>query len=72
MRWNEHLLQLMSDSSPYGFLVTDINSGKILYFNHRFCDIWNFLSCEEKMKNGEMNFETIVSSFRPMIKGNGS
>ncbi len=68
LRWNEHLLQLMSDSSPYGFLVTDRNSGKILYFNNRFCEIWNFDSFAEKMKNGEIRFEKIVTSIMSMVK----
>jgi PAS domain S-box-containing protein len=69
LRWKEHLLRLMSDSSPYGFLVTDRISGRILYYNHKFCQIWNFLSCEEKMMNGEMNYDAIVSALRRMIKG---
>ena len=68
LRWNEYLLQLMSDSSPFGFLVTDRHSGRILYFNQRFCSLWKLTSSEEELKRAEMGYNKFISSIIPLIK----
>jgi PAS domain S-box-containing protein len=68
LRWNEHLLQLMSDSSPFGFMVTDTGTGRILYFNQRFCEIWNFTGYEDKIRSHEISYKDIITAIRPMIQ----
>jgi PAS domain S-box-containing protein len=47
LRWNQSLLQQMSNSSPLGFLVVDARDDRILYFNHRFCEIWGISHLSE-------------------------
>jgi two-component system, cell cycle sensor histidine kinase and response regulator CckA len=41
LRWKEALLRSMTDVSPLAFYVVDHRNGEILYFNDRFCKIWN-------------------------------
>ena len=67
LQWNEHLLQLMSDSSPFGFMVTDQETGRILYFNERFFQMWNLTDVEDKIRNNDIRFRSIVRAIRPMI-----
>jgi PAS domain S-box-containing protein len=65
---NESLLQLMSSSSPLGFLLVDNNTDKILYFNHRFCELWEITSIEEQMKRGEFLNNDIIPYCLPQLK----
>jgi len=60
LRWNQSLLQLMSNSSPLGFLVVDNRTDKILYFNHQFCQIWGIEHLAERMQLGELNNNDII------------
>ncbi len=60
LRWNQSLLQMMSNSSPLAFFVVDNRSDEILYFNQRFCDIWGMAHLAEAMQRGELkNIETM-------------
>ncbi len=61
LRWNVAFLNLMSSSSPLAFYVVDDRTDKILYFNHRFCEIWGIAHLEEKMSWGELANNHIVS-----------
>ena len=54
LRWNQSLLQQMSNSSPLGFLVVDSRDDRILYFNHRFCEIWGISHLAEGMRSGQL------------------
>ncbi len=54
LRWNQSLLQQMSNSSPLGFLVVDSRDDRILYFNHRFCEIWGISHLADGMRNGQL------------------
>ncbi|MBD3562769.1 PAS domain S-box protein, partial [Planktothrix sp. FACHB-1355] len=40
LRWKETLLRSMANASPLAFYVVDNRTDSILYFNHRFCEIW--------------------------------
>ncbi|PRC93128.1 PAS domain S-box protein [Solimicrobium silvestre] len=60
LRWNESLLQMMSNSSPLAFLVVDIRSDKILYFNLRFCTIWGIEHLADAMRRGELKHNDIA------------
>jgi PAS domain S-box-containing protein len=65
--WNQTLLQLMAESSPLGFLVVDNRTDKILYFNHRFCQIWEIQSIEDQMHRGELKNNDIIPYCLPVL-----
>lgn len=50
LRWQEALLRAMANASPLAFYVVDERTNKILYFNHRFCEIWS-IECLENQDN---------------------
>jgi PAS domain S-box-containing protein len=60
LRWNAALLRAMANASPLAFLVIDNRTDKILYFNHRFCEIWGIESLEEQMQRGELKNNDII------------
>ncbi|MDC8772229.1 CHASE domain-containing protein [Roseateles albus] len=60
LRWNESLLEMMSNSSPLAFFVVDNRSDKILYFNQRFCELWGMAHLAEPIRRGELkNIDTM-------------
>ncbi|MEI7676806.1 MAG: PAS domain S-box protein [Bacteroidales bacterium] len=67
LRWNKSLLELMSNSSPLGFLVVDNRTDEILYFNHRFCRIWGIQQLEEQMNRGELKNNDIIPYCLPVL-----
>lgn len=54
LQWNKSLLELMSSSSPFGFLVVDNTTDEVLYFNKRFCQIWDLEVLMPQIKSGEL------------------
>ncbi len=60
LQWNKSFLELMSNSSPLGFLVVDNRNDEILYFNHRFCEIWEIQAIEDQMQRGELKNNDII------------
>ncbi|MBR8834751.1 MAG: diguanylate cyclase [Stigonema ocellatum SAG 48.90 = DSM 106950] len=50
LRWQEALLRSMTDTSLLGFYLVDNRTDKILYFNHRFCEIWGIEHLEAQMR----------------------
>ncbi len=60
LRWNRELLQLMSGSSPLGFLVVDNRTDAILYFNQRFCEIWSIEHLADRLRRGELKNNDII------------
>jgi PAS domain S-box-containing protein len=67
LEWNISLLQMMANSSPLGFLVVDNRDDSILYFNHRFCEIWGITDLEERMKNESMKNNDIIPYCIPIL-----
>jgi PAS domain S-box-containing protein len=67
LRWNESLLEMMSNSSPLAFLVVDNRSDDILYFNQRFCEIWGIEHLAERMRRGELKNKEIVPDCLSML-----
>ncbi|MCV2371080.1 CHASE domain-containing protein [Roseateles oligotrophus] len=60
LRWNQSLLEMMSNSSPLAFFVVDNRSDQILYFNQRFCDIWGMNHQADAIRRGELkNIDTM-------------
>ncbi len=67
LRWHETLLQLMSNSSPLGFLVVDNRTDNILYFNQRFCEIWGIQHLADRMRAGELKNNDIIPDCLPVL-----
>ncbi len=67
MLWNKSFLELMSNSSPLGFLVVDNRTDDILYFNHRFCKIWEIQHIEDQMQRGELKNNDIIPHCLPVL-----
>jgi len=67
LQWNKSLLEMMSNSSPLGFLVVDNRTDEILYFNKRFCQIWGIENIEEQMLNGDFKNNDIIPYCLPVL-----
>ena len=67
IKWTKTLLELMSNSSPFGFLVVDNRTDDIMYFNHRFCQIWEIGHIEDQMSRGEMKNNDIIPFCLPVL-----
>jgi PAS domain S-box-containing protein len=67
LQWNKSFLELMSNSSPLGFLVVDNRDDEILYFNKRFCQIWEIEHIEERMHRGELKNNDIIPDCLPVL-----
>lgn len=67
LRWKEALLSSMNSASPLALYVVDNRTDSILYFNHRFCEIWCIEHLEERMQRGEIKNNDIMPSCWQMI-----
>jgi PAS domain S-box-containing protein len=67
LQWNKTLLEMMSNSSPLGFLVVDNRTDDILYYNKRFCQIWGIEELEEQMHRGELKNNDIIPYCLPVL-----
>lgn len=60
LRWKEALLRAMTDTSLLAFYVVDNRTDKILYFNHRFCEIWGIEHLEAQMRLAQLKNNDII------------
>ncbi|MDP3944261.1 MAG: PAS domain S-box protein [Lutibacter sp.] len=67
LNWNKTLLELMSNSSPFGFLVVDNTTDDILYINKRFCQIWEIEHIQDQMERGELKNNDIIPYCIPVL-----
>ncbi|WP_197046345.1 diguanylate cyclase domain-containing protein [Planktothrix paucivesiculata] len=67
LRWKEALLRSMTDTSNLAFFVVDNRTDNILYFNHRFCEIWQIEHLEIKMLEGVLKNNDIIPDCIPLI-----
>ncbi|MEG3436823.1 PAS domain S-box protein [Pannus brasiliensis CCIBt3594] len=67
LRWKEALLRSMTDTSPLAFFVVDNRTDEILYFNHRFCEIWGLEHLEARMKLGELKNNDVIPDCIPRL-----
>ncbi|MEH1924508.1 diguanylate cyclase domain-containing protein [Nostoc sp.] len=67
LRWREALLRSMTDTSLLGFFVVDNRTDEILYFNHRFCEIWGIEHLEAQMHLGALKNNDIIPDCIPLI-----
>lgn len=56
----ETLLRSMTSASPLAFYVVDNRTDNILYFNHRFCEIWGIEHLEAALTRGELKNNDIL------------
>ena len=68
LAWQETLLRLVTDASPLGFLIVDHRSDKILYFNHRFCEIWGIEHQEEALQSRQLSYGELVCACLPSLE----
>ncbi|MBD2294023.1 PAS domain S-box protein [Anabaena sphaerica FACHB-251] len=67
LRWQEALLRSMNSVSPLGFYVVDNRTDNILYFNDRFCEIWEIEHLKETMQSRELNNQKIIPDCLKLI-----
>ncbi|MFB2897528.1 PAS domain S-box protein [Aerosakkonemataceae cyanobacterium BLCC-F50] len=67
LRGQEALLRSMTDSSQLGFYVVNNRNDEILYFNHRFCEIWGIEHLAEKIGRGEVKNNDIIPDCMRLI-----
>ena len=67
LRWQEALLRSMTDSSLLAFLVVDNRTDEILYFNHRFCEIWGIEHRERELRLGAVKNNDIIPDCLKLI-----
>ena len=67
LQWNKSFLELMSNSSPLGFLVVDNRNDEILYFNQRFCQIWEIEQLKDQLNRGELKNNDIIPYCLPVL-----
>nr|CAD5952202.1 Phytochrome-like protein cph2 [Planktothrix pseudagardhii] len=60
LRWKEALLRSMTDTSNLAFFVVDNRTDNILYFNHRFCEIWGIEHLERQILEGVLKNNDII------------
>jgi PAS domain S-box-containing protein len=60
LQWKEALLSSMSGAAPLAFLVVDSYTDRILYFNHRLCEMWGLEHLEEQMRQGQLTLGQIA------------
>ena len=68
LNWNKTLLELMSNSSPLGFLVVDNRTDAILYFNQRFLQIWEIEELADQMEREELKNNDIIPYCLPVLE----
>ncbi len=67
LRWNQSLLQMMSDSSPLAFMVVDDRTDAILYINQRCCEIWGVEHIAHRIRSGELSNRELIPYCLPML-----
>ncbi|MFB2880896.1 PAS domain S-box protein [Aerosakkonemataceae cyanobacterium BLCC-F46] len=67
LRGQEALLRSMTDSSNLGFYVVNNRNDEILYFNHRFCEIWGIEHLADQIQRGEIKNNDIIPDCARLI-----
>jgi diguanylate cyclase (GGDEF)-like protein/PAS domain S-box-containing protein len=67
LRWRSALLNSMTETSLLGFFVVDNRTDEILYFNHRFCEIWRIEHLENRMRLSTLKNNDIIPDCIPLI-----
>ncbi len=68
---NEAFLRAMTENSPLAFYVVNHVTNKVLYFNHKFCEIWNLGHLEAKMRAAELSNAEVADACLPSVLDQG-
>lgn len=68
LAWREALLWAMASAAPVGLFVVDNRTDAILYFNHRFCEMWGIQHLEERMQRGELKNNDILPDCLSLVQ----
>lgn len=67
LQWNESLMKLMTATSPLAFLVIDHTTDDIIFFNHRYCEIWGLTALENDIKEKKLKNNDLIKHCQPLI-----
>lgn len=68
LSWTESLLRAaMASPSPFGYYAVDRQSGRILYFNQRFCQIWGIVDLAEEMMQGSIRNSQLLERCQRLV-----
>jgi PAS domain S-box-containing protein len=67
LRWKDAMLRTMTNSSHWAFYAVDDRTDAIVYFNHRFCEMWGIEHLEEQMQRGELKNTDIMPNCLPLL-----
>ncbi|MBC7922654.1 MAG: PAS domain-containing protein [Ferruginibacter sp.] len=67
----ETLLHRIAGNSPLAFYVFNAHTGEIIYFNRRFCELWNLEDLEALRRRGELKAQDIVPRANLMLREAG-
>ncbi|MBW4621182.1 MAG: PAS domain S-box protein [Cyanosarcina radialis HA8281-LM2] len=59
--WRDALLRAMTNVSPLAFYIADQRTGDILYFNHRFGQLWGIERLTPQIAAGELKDSDILA-----------
>lgn len=66
LRWGELLMRSMTESIPFGFYVLERATGRVLYLNHRFCELLGVEDLEEDLRCGRLDGDDLFSHIGSM------
>ena len=67
LQWNESLMKMMTATSPLAFLVIDHTTDDIVFFNHRYCEIWGLTDKEEDIREKKIKNNDLIRYCQPLI-----
>jgi PAS domain S-box-containing protein len=56
----ETLLRAVTENSPLAYLVVDNRTDGILYFNHRYAEMWGIEHLEDRMRQGTLKCGDVI------------
>lgn len=67
LQWNESLMKMMTATSPLAFLVIDHTNDDIVFFNHRYCEIWGLTDKENEIREKKLKNNDLIKYCQPLI-----
>ncbi len=67
LQWNESLMKMMTATSPLAFLVIDHTNDDIVFFNHRYCEIWGLTDKENEIREKRLKNNDLIKYCQPLI-----
>ncbi|HEY3423005.1 MAG TPA: PAS domain S-box protein [Methanocellaceae archaeon] len=68
LRWNLAFTRTMADNSPLALYAVDGRDDRILYYNDRFIEIANLSEIEDRIAEGKIKHDEIVSYVLPRFE----